>query len=99
MRARRRGAGGKERGTPWKSRGERFAAVADPLAVARAAVDIFREEKPSCESASGTIVARVGAISVSRERGSERERRREGERKIEEEEEGRGMVQEDAQGW
>lgn len=50
-----------------KPRREGFAAAADPLVVVRAAVDVFREEKPlSCErrASIGQSLKHVEAISV-----------------------------------
>lgn len=85
VRARRRGAGGEEgERNPWKSRGERFVAVTDPLAVARARQSTFsaresrRRRRRRRASQHRAIVAR--SASTCRAAGDQRVRRkREGE--------------------
>lgn len=58
--ARRRGAGSEGERNPWKSRGECFVAVTDPLAVARARQSTFsaRESRRRRASQHRAIVAR-----------------------------------------
>lgn len=59
VRARRRGAEREKERNPWKSRGERFVAVTDPLAVARARQSTFpARESRRRASQHRTIVAR-----------------------------------------